>query len=104
MSHLKRAIIKASEHGQADSIAALLDFVLRHDVKPSNIIGYDAIKIPIRNGHANLIKARAPVRKTVINTHFGHNGRTPLGYAVGQSQVEIVAVLLELGAKAKLLE
>lgn len=98
MSNLERAFICAANNGSAEAISTLLDFTLRQGVSPSSIITRWAVQSIIQKGHTAALEAMASKVPEAVNFYLSHAGPFPLDLAVKRRQVEIVAVLLRLGA------
>jgi len=97
MSNLERALTVAALNGQAAVVSTLLAFATHQGIDASDVIAKSTINKIIGGGHAAVFKAVASADPNIINWPIGH-GTLPLYEAVRRRQIDVVAVLLELGA------
>jgi ankyrin repeat protein len=97
MSNLERALTVAALNAQAAVVSTLLAFATHQGIDASDVIAKSTINKIIGGGHAAVFKAVASADPNIINRPIGH-GTLPLYEAVRRRQIDVVAVLLELGA------
>lgn len=95
--NLQRAILKAAESGHAAAVSVLLEFASQQGITPASVIDRTIIKTTIQNGHAAVLESLANALPTAATIDLGHETQ-PLELAIGKRDVEVVKVLLKLGA------
>lgn len=100
LSTLERAIIIAARDGHATAVSTLLNFALQQGIKPMSVITRWAVDRAINNGHAAVFEAMISVDPKVVSFPLGH-GNLPIVQAIRRRKTEVVAVLLEHGAKPR---
>lgn len=99
MSNLGRALIVAAENGHAAAVSALLTFAKDHDIEqPDEYVSRTMMSKVIRNGHAAVVKAWAPLDPGMLTRRVSHQNMLPLYEAVRQRRTGVAAALLDVGA------
>jgi ankyrin repeat protein len=99
ISNLGRALMVAAENGHAAAVSALLAFAKEHDIEqPNEYVSRTMMSKVIRNGHADVVKAWAPLDPGMLTRRVAHQNMLPLYEAVRQGRTGVAAALLDVGA------
>lgn len=94
--NVERLVTIAAFDGHAAAVAILLFFAAENDV--SNPINRFAVQKAVENGDAATVESMVTADPNVISISIPH-GKQPVDIAVSLGKTEVVAVLLDHGAK-----
>jgi hypothetical protein len=97
MSNLERAVETAAENGHAAAVFTILNFFKKEGIYTPDLVHRLLVGRVIGAGHSAVLEKLVEAEPSIVHTQINH-GALPLYEAVRQTQIDIVAMLLNHGA------